>query len=856
MYIKELHLRNFGKFNDKVIYLNDRMNIIYGWNEAGKSTVFYFIVGIFYGFYKPYMKSRRLLDIYEKYRPWDGGGYSGSLLFYDELTDRDIRIERNFEQGNEGVNVFVESTGEEITSEYTIHPVFKLPDVAAKHLGVSYTTFINTLAIQQLGHATDDHLDRELKETVVNALTTHQLDVSVSKVHEQINKKLDAIGSNRRKTSWYYIQKKKIEELKKEREESEKVQEDVYGLRIEMNNLVEQEAVLNKEINRLKSCLRYIEAEKKDKIYKNGLEISASIERLKREIKSLNIDEAFTYDMLDQGLEMYHKMQFIKTGMEETKKRMLHIEQEIKQLNDKAIEPIRRVTQDAIEGLTQDMAQIDEWKVMKERHYNSCQMSEQKLEGIQSQIEKLSGQKRLFARHSIISLSLGAVGVISALWGLSMFRKTPIFSGVLGAGLLLIVGGLFFMQWTGMQKKKLEVTEDDLQKDLNREKKSVQNLLQEVDKIERSIDKLFSEYSVNNLSELMGLKDRWITDSIAYESNRHLYTDKMEQVKRLKKELDKEHENYESLEKQYKHMYMQIEVFLHKGEIKSEDDFKHMKEQYQLYSQLKVNLSHEEIRLADTLKGLSLNALEKERQMYQETEREVDLTIVKEENPGEQISEEWEGNLKDQIKDKENQIREWEKEVSAHTSKMETMMMGKRSTAAIEEELSEAKERFKSMEFDKEVYETVKETIDTITDELQHNFAPKLNETVSKIVGNVTDGRYQEVKINPQMMMRIKDPKSKRIINATDLSVGTLDLFYIALRQALASWITGKDNLPLLLDETFAHFDDQRLDQVLHVFNKLNTQIILFTCQERELRWMKESQVKHRVGVVELEVNA
>ncbi|MDF2678625.1 MAG: hypothetical protein K0Q97_2979, partial [Bacillota bacterium] len=39
MYISKLHLRAFGKFTYKKIYLAKKFNIIYGENEAGKSTI-------------------------------------------------------------------------------------------------------------------------------------------------------------------------------------------------------------------------------------------------------------------------------------------------------------------------------------------------------------------------------------------------------------------------------------------------------------------------------------------------------------------------------------------------------------------------------------------------------------------------------------------------------------------------------------------------------------------------------------------------------------------------------------------------------------------------------------------------
>lgn len=49
MRICELVLRNFGKFTDKRIELSNGIQLIYGENESGKSTIHSFIKGMFFG---------------------------------------------------------------------------------------------------------------------------------------------------------------------------------------------------------------------------------------------------------------------------------------------------------------------------------------------------------------------------------------------------------------------------------------------------------------------------------------------------------------------------------------------------------------------------------------------------------------------------------------------------------------------------------------------------------------------------------------------------------------------------------------------------------------------------------------
>ena len=49
MFITKLDIKGFGKLKDTTINLINGLNIIYGNNEAGKSTVQTFVKAMFYG---------------------------------------------------------------------------------------------------------------------------------------------------------------------------------------------------------------------------------------------------------------------------------------------------------------------------------------------------------------------------------------------------------------------------------------------------------------------------------------------------------------------------------------------------------------------------------------------------------------------------------------------------------------------------------------------------------------------------------------------------------------------------------------------------------------------------------------
>lgn len=69
MNIQELQINSFGKLKNKNISLKSGINIIYGENESGKSTLLKFITSMFYGANKN--KNGKRLSDYDKYTPWD-----------------------------------------------------------------------------------------------------------------------------------------------------------------------------------------------------------------------------------------------------------------------------------------------------------------------------------------------------------------------------------------------------------------------------------------------------------------------------------------------------------------------------------------------------------------------------------------------------------------------------------------------------------------------------------------------------------------------------------------------------------------------------------------------------------------
>ena len=114
MKINKLRINSYGKLKEKEINLESGINLIYGQNEAGKSTLIKFIINSFYGISKN-KKGKEISD-FEKYKPWSGEEFSGKLE-YELDNNEKYEIYRDFNKKNP--KIFNENM-EDISKQFNI----------------------------------------------------------------------------------------------------------------------------------------------------------------------------------------------------------------------------------------------------------------------------------------------------------------------------------------------------------------------------------------------------------------------------------------------------------------------------------------------------------------------------------------------------------------------------------------------------------------------------------------------------------------------------------------------------------------------------------------------------------------
>lgn len=171
MKILSLHIDGFGKLHDQDISFKDGMNVVYGKNEAGKSTLHTFIKGMLFGMERQRGRAARN-DTYSRYEPWQGSGtYEGWLRL--ESEGQIYRIQRRFHKRSRELTIVNETLGREL------EPTRALLDQL--RCGLSETAYDNTISIGQLKCATDGGMVSELRNYIANLNTSGSIALNITK---------------------------------------------------------------------------------------------------------------------------------------------------------------------------------------------------------------------------------------------------------------------------------------------------------------------------------------------------------------------------------------------------------------------------------------------------------------------------------------------------------------------------------------------------------------------------------------------------------------------------------------------------------------------------------------------------
>ncbi len=921
MIFTKLRIKNFGKIKELELPLGAKLNIIYGHNEAGKSTILAFIKAMFYG-----MNSQKK-DLREndrlRFQPWDGDFGEGELYFQDE-KGRELFIRRKIgSTRGDYCNVFDALTGQRLSGYEAAKPGEAI-------LGLGEAAFSRTIYVSQLGCLVSPDKEDEIMARLMNLQQTGEEQISLQKALTSLEKerkrltlrsgngKLDGLRS------WQA-------DLQQEREQVQQLHEENITDQAVLNNLLAgkrelQRAIIEQEeqrlqLKKLKQYLEYRELEK----YAEALQI------LQRELSEVEerlfcgealINAEFLQEGQTNLTEWRHKEQAVLelekesnaqtvelekveailaefkgfAGLDENiSAQLLLQEQEEKRLREK-LSRIEKHYQEKLE-LEQVLAAKKTELGSMVNFYDLTSTEEGEIAGkenLKRQLEdRLKHDRQIDTlRRDFITDKLKRAesrfrySLVAVVGGLVLGLLFHPFS------YLLVLFGVIAGICEFLQRKKHKATLAEVESQLAATE-SDGSLQKDFEAVREELEKFYQRFGAANDEEFRGRRRTFESINGEIEIIKAKIADRLEQLA-----VEKE----EEVCKQFKENQEFFQRLFSLTLCNSSEEFNERLTEYGEYRVKKENIQRE---LADLQNKLAKALLSREELAQilsdklglEEVSREnfgqvetllqgyesalnqkkeltirlaseaknfeerlagrtmADLAVVLEgfhaeekdlnKEPG--MMEKEEETLEFKLKELTEERLAIEKKITGMESTINSRFQDVRDLARVEEELLLAAQQIKSYEEVLEVLDLIKDVLAEAFQELQNSFGPILNSKVGFILQEITGGKYGEVKVAENYSISIKEcTESVRDLNF--FSNGTLDQVYFALRLGIIALAYSQERkLPLILDDTFIQYDDERLATVLTYLLKYaeQHQVLLFTCHRREAAILQEKDFNY-----------
>lgn len=204
-------------------------------------------------------------------------------------------------------------------------------------------------------------------------------------------------------------------------------------------------------------------------------------------------------------------------------------------------------------------------------------------------------------------------------------------------------------------------------------------------------------------------------------------------------------------------------------------------------------------------------------------------------------------NLKEDLVNIEEKINNCKIKIKGLEIEENTILPQLDNLVNLEERLEADKEEYKNLKRKEEVITKAIENLEEAYEEMKTTITPKFTTNLSSSIKTISNNKYNKVTINDENGMVVENSRGE-YIEAGKLSTGTIDQLYLSLRLSMIDELS-KESLPIILDETFAYFDNNRLENVIKYLNdELNNhQAIIFTCSNREKDILEKLNIKYNL---------
>ena len=201
MRLSRIELPGFGCLSGFDCELGPGLNLFFGDNEAGKSTLQQAICAMLYGFYENDRARPDETARHDRFRPWAGGVYRGVLAY--ELDDgRTFEVRRDFSTPDVITQLLDPALGADVSPQFGRGRHGNIP-FARRHLGMSRGVFESSAFISQ-GEIFDlakKASPGQIGDAIAALADSARRDVSAAKAIERLEAAEKKIGRDQARTA-------------------------------------------------------------------------------------------------------------------------------------------------------------------------------------------------------------------------------------------------------------------------------------------------------------------------------------------------------------------------------------------------------------------------------------------------------------------------------------------------------------------------------------------------------------------------------------------------------------------------------------------------------------------------------
>lgn len=910
MRLEHLRLTAFGKFKGQELELGPGLNVIYGPNEAGKSTVQRFIQGMLYGFYKGGTRRRLKLEEMDRYQPWSGAGYRGTLIYRLDRTGRRIRVEREFGDRST-VRVFDAHTGE---------PLAFPQDEGSRELafcreqtGLSGEEFLRTACVGQNQIRIGDPGDLAVR--LANLRQTGREELSVQRVDRRLDDlRRPAMEQIRRlREQWtpaeaelrrllrvrdeYLEQAARAAELARQREalraevaELARQRDQARLIEIEgtLQSIRDREGELAALERRLAELAPYAAF---------PVHLQSELDRLEGRMRELLDHAAFQADAVEKARsaewaaagtlarlsdldklppDAYEQAINLRICWERDQDELAQLRSNLGALRADAAQYQAQVA--AVQAVG-DLAQVEQ-----DLNHIQVRCAAAGEPEPHSRVRTLQRQQGMSRRQAALAAPLLglAVGAAAAAIGVGPGRPW-VLAGFSALALVLAGSGLICararhqVRHLGLQLEQAEADADRwshllaaLQAtDGEQARAQLRTYTELMHQARKATDMLAErEQGLSRVQEraaraaqdlerlllpvagLLGGAAGGPAGRVrAFEALWRQREKARADWESARKAVATAVERAQSVQQNLSDVRTRIEAILHEAGVPDSAAFAAGAAARQEW----VSLSQRHADLTASLMELTgpggVARWEAERsELVARLEVAAAGAALLEAPPGERR------RLEDSLEMQTARLQGVERELARIQGQLDqaygdTADLDRRAAevARLQAALDEWEDR-------KAALDLARRELAAAAAELHRTFAPQLNERIAAVLPRLTGGRYSQVAVNEELQLQVEVADLGRWVSGAHLSAGTGDQLYLALRVALVELLVPpeKEHPPLILDDPFTQCDAERLAGAMALLSELvgEYQVLLFTCHEREVEAARQAAAGARVIVL------